>query len=405
MSSDSLKEIEQTKTNKVTNAGEPKTLSNLSRYFSKLLLTIITILVTATVTWYVNYRLNHLKPVISITNIEFFFDLEGQKELIEIPNNLIKNDQNGFFRMGLKHFMTLEDLSEFTKGNRTDEIKKRYRLFEKEIEVFLNFLSEKPVNYELLSQYTLDFLASYGFNGVTSFLIFLEEENLLSPLNGTKEEINKLKTDSGNIMLSHNAYLITDAWSSQAKSNNQKHMAAKIEWFAKRIAYNHVKKDFFEIKRFLDGGKALLDESRKHDLYAENGIVDVIEEKAKKYKKVRINLQMVNRSDFPLVIAPICTLQFSSFSSKDVMSVKSQLDKYDSETNVANRNNLFKAFVINPKETLEFSIKSKEIEPTHLEIIKQLFKEKKLRAKVEIQAKLHKGKNKKFNSEWILLLM
>lgn len=405
MSDDSLNEAKQTKVEKVAKVEKSKPLGKLSSSFSKLLFLIITVFVTATVTWYVNYRLNHLEPIISVTNIEFFFDLEGQKELIEIPNNLIESDRKGFFGMGLKHFMTLEDLGKFTEGNRIDEIKKRYRLFEKEIDVYLNFLREKPLQYELLSQYAMDFLRSYGFNGVTSFLIFLEEENLISPLKGTKDEISKIKTESGAIMVSPNSYLLPDAWSREAKDINQKYMATRIEWFAERMVYNLVKQNFAEIERFLNKGKTLLDKSRKHDLCAEEGIANVIEEKAKKYKKLRVNFQMVNRSDFPLLIAPRCSLQFSSSFSTDEMFVDGQLGKSEGKATMANVNNLFKAIVVNPKETLEFFVKSNEIALNHLERIRRLYEEKKLRAKIEIQAKLHKGKNKKFNSKWILLVL
>ena len=108
-------------------------LKILSNGLPRFLLTVVTIVVTAITTWYINYRLSHLDPIIAVTNVNFFYDIKGEKELIEIPYSLIESDRKGFFGSGLKHFMTLEDLDRFTGGNRMEEIEKRYRLFETDL--------------------------------------------------------------------------------------------------------------------------------------------------------------------------------------------------------------------------------------------------------------------------------
>ena len=406
MQNNSSHQVTQMQTEHADKPTEAKSLGKLARYLSMFLLSMVTIAATATITWYVNFRLSHLEPTIAVADVHFFFDLKGEKELIEIPDFLIESDQKGFFGMELKHFMTLEELDRFTRGDRAKELKKRYQLFQREIDVFITLLNRKPIDHELLTQYALDFLRSYGFNGVTSFLIYLEEKNLVTPLAGTRKEVNEIKTESGSIKISTNSYLLSKAWSKQAKDINQKFMAEKIEWFAERMALNLVNRNFDVIEQFLNEGEALLHESRKHDLTAEEGILDVIEDKARKLKKVRLDFQMVNRSDYPLLIFPKCSLVFKSPVMKDNVVVEAELNKLEateSEESPSERNSLFKAIVVNPKSNLEFSVKTLQISSSHLKEIKRSYEQNQLKSKIEIQVKLHRGKNKQVSSEWMSL--
>jgi len=371
--------------------------------FGKFSFTILTILLTAIITWYVNYRLNYLDPVISITNIEFFFDLENQKDLIEIPTSLLGIDNKGFFGRGLKHFMHLEDLQDFTKMNRSSKIEKRYNQYEKELDIFLGFLSEKNPNYDLMSQYTLDFLRSYGFSGIAAFLVFLEEKNLIKPLGGDREEIEKLKDGTGKIKVAKNLYLLSDSWSKKAKTANQKFMAKKIEWFAERVVYHLVKRRFSELKQFLEKCKRKLLTVKKYDLEAEREILNVIEEKAKKHKKTRLIFQIVNRSEFPLLIFPRCEILFSDLRQKEKIYVKGQLQKTGKNDSQENKINLFKAIIINTKASDEFLVKSLEIPERNLDKIKSTFEENNLQSKISVEIKRHKGRTEKYESDWIRL--
>lgn len=379
-----------------------KIVDILSGNLRNVLLSVITIAITAAITWYVNFRLSHLEPIIAITNIQFFYDLKGEKELIEIPDSIIEADRKGFFGMGLEHFMTLDELDKFTSGDRVNKINKRYDLFQKEIDVFIDLLTRKPLDADLLSHYALSFLRSYGFNGVASFLIFLEEEGRIDPLAGTQDEVGALKAESGTIMLSPNSYLLIDAWSKQAKNPNEQFMARKIEWFAKRMALNLLNRNFATIERFMGAGKALLNESRKYDVSAEEGILEVIEEKAAQHKKVGVDFQLVNRSDYPLLLLPTCALIFESPDMKDEIVVKADLSALNLGKNSGGksaRNSLFKALVVDPKSNMEFSVQSRQISSNHLIAIKNSYEENRLKLQIDIQVKLHKGRAKNISSE------
>ena len=69
---------------------------SLPQGVSRFSMTVITIVLTATITWYVNFKFSHLKPIISITNVEFIYDLNsdssGKKdEVLDYTMNWIYN--------------------------------------------------------------------------------------------------------------------------------------------------------------------------------------------------------------------------------------------------------------------------------------------------------------------------
>jgi hypothetical protein len=399
----SAKEISNRNVTDSSKVNKKEKIADIRRSFRKFLFTIIMILLTATITWYVNYRLNYLDPVISIANIEFFYDLENQKDLIEIPVSLLEIDSRGFFGRNLKHFMQLDELQDFTKMERPIEIEKRYDLYEQELEIFLRFLSESSPDHSLMSQYALDFLRSGAFSGIAGFLVFLEEENLVEPLSGTSEKINKLKDDSGKIKVADNSYFFTDAWSREAKTANQRFMAKKIEWFAARVIYNLVERNFQELKEYFSKCKMQMADIRKHDIEAEKQVLTVIEEKAKRYKKTKMIFQIVNRSDFPLLIFPYCEILFSKIDNKEKFRVKGQLEELDKSGSESSPINLFKAIIVGSKSSQEFLVKSVEIPERALDEIKTSFEANNLQSKISVYMKRHKDKEEKYDSDWIIL--
>lgn len=76
---------------------QPKEQIKLPKGVTNFGITLVTIIVTALVTWYVNFRLSHLTPVVAITNVEFVYDLERVTDIIEIPQELVNKDRIGFF--------------------------------------------------------------------------------------------------------------------------------------------------------------------------------------------------------------------------------------------------------------------------------------------------------------------
>ncbi len=369
----------------------------------KFLFAIITIVLTATITWYVNYRLSYLDPILSITNIEFFYDLQGRKDLIEIPVSLLEIDSKGFFGRSLKHFMQLDELNNFTDMNRPIEVNKRYELFSQELEIFLRFLSERKPNYNLMSQYVLDFLRSGGFSGIAAFLVFLEEKSLVDPLIADPVEIDRLKDESGKIKVAENLYFFTDAWSKKAETANQQFMAKKIEWFAARVIYHLVENNRNELRTYLNNCKTQLTEVRKYDMEAETEILNVIEEKAKKYKKTKLMFQIVNRTDFPLLIFPHCEILFLIQGKRERIQVEGRLKEMDKNSSEATKINLFKAFIIKPKASQEFLVVSGEIPEIKLDEIKESFQAGSLQSRISVYTRRHKGKEEKYESAWIVL--
>lgn len=398
------KKIKSTNQEQIVEETQPvknssKTFGGLTKYGIMLL----TVAVTAILTWYINFKLSHLSPVISITNIEFIYDLEGIKDIIEIPEDLINKDKEGFFGTNLKYFMRLEELQKYSKKDRPMAISERYDLFEKEISVFLDLLRKEDINYEILSHYMMDFLRSNAFNGVASYLVFLEEERRIYPLTANTEHLQTLKDEEGLIMLTNNLYLLPNMWMRVAKTENHKHMARKIEGFAERMAWNVIQKNHTVLLKFLNDGLSALQQSRESDLQVENGIIQLIEEKARSYKKVKVDFQIINRSEYPMLLLQENELYFKSLKENKKFIAKGVLIEENSKEPVISPNNLFNAIVLNGKSNLNLEIKSHEIDTDNLQFIENLYKEKKIKLKIKVKGKTEKRKQKAFSSSLLNL--
>ena len=399
-----------TEQNKSTNreqiVGETQNSQKSNKAFgglSKFGITLLTVALTASLTWYINFKLSHLSPVVSITNIEFIYDLEGIKDMIEIPRDLVNKDKEGFFGTNLKYFMRLEELQEYSKKDRPIIISERYDLFEKEISVFLELLRKEEINYEILSHYMMDFLRSNAFNGVASYLVFLEEERKIDPLTANIEHLQTLKNEEGQIMLTNNLYLLPNMWMKAAKTENQKYMARRLEGFAERMAWNVIKKKHAVLTKFLNDGLLILQQSRESDIQVENGIIQLIEEKARSYKKVKVDFQIINRSEFPMLLLQENELYFRSLRENKKYITKGILVEENNKESEISPNNLFNAIVLNGKSNLNFKVKSQEIDMTNLQFIEDLYKEGKIKLKIKIKGKTEKRKQKTFSSSWLKL--
>jgi hypothetical protein len=255
----------------------------------------------------------------------------------------------------------------------------------------------------VLAQYTLDFLRSNGFNGVASFLVYLEEEGNLKTLKGDAVEINSIKSGKGTIMVAKNLYLLSNMWTSKAKTSNQKHMAGKIEWFAERIVYNFRMKKYLELKRFLAEGKQQLKVSKAYNLKTENGILDVIEQKAKSHKKILLSFQIINRSDFPLLLHSMGKIIFENIDTKALIVSKAVVFETSDKPSTVSANNLFNAIVLNVKSSKELIIKSREIGSDSLKEIEKLFSKQKLRIRIDLMTKSELDSPDIYRSEWVVM--
>lgn len=396
------KEEELQRQEEVLKDSLPEGKLKISKGVSTLGITILTIVITALVTWYINFKLSHLAPVLSISNVEFTYDLKGVSDIVEVPEILISLDNEGFFGSGIKNFMRMEDLQIFSKKDRPDIISKRYELFEKELIIFTNLLRKDEINYEILAHYMMDFLRSNGFNGVASFLVFLEEEKRIKPLFADESHLQSLlESENGALKLSNNLYLLPNTWEKAAKTENQKYMAGKIEQFAERMAWNVIQQNDKKLLMFLDEGLNALNKSWESDLEVEHGIIQLIEQQASMYKKIKLELLIVNRSDFPLLLLPDCELIFNS-SKKNNKMTASGIIISDLNDEVS-PNNLFNAIVLNGKDNQKLIIKSYEISTNDLKSIEELYLENYLQVKVRIKAKTQKSGQKEFESNWLTI--
>lgn len=381
---------------------KPDDKPKIGKGLSSLGLTFLTIIITASLTWYVNYKLSHLAPILSISNVEFTYDLKDVSDIIEMPETLISLDNEGFFGSDIKNFMRMEDLQIFSKKDRPDIIYKRYEHFEKELTIFINLLRKDEINYEVLSHYMMDFLRSNAFNGVASFLVFLEEKKRIEPLYADVSHLQSLKDKNGALKLANNLYLLPNIWKKASKTDNQKYMAGKIEFFAERMAWNLIQQNDKELLQFLDEGLNALHKSRESDIKVENGIIQFIEQKAIKYKKIKLDLLIVNRSDFPLLLLSDCKLIFNSINKTKKM-ITEGIIKVNDLSNEVSLNNLFNATVLNGKDNQKLVIKSVEINTNDLKAIEDLYLEKSLQVKVRIKAKTQKNGQKEFESNWLTI--
>jgi hypothetical protein len=368
---------------------------------AKAILFLSSICLTASMTWYINFKLSHLKPILSLFEAEFIYDLADVKDIVEIPEKLVEYDASGFFSPGLQNFMPLEDLEKFSKKDRPNIVAGKYKHFRKQIDLFLKLLENPRGREEILGSYAMDFLRSGGFSGVATFIVAMEEKGLVPPLTADQANIQRATLKDGSIKVANNLVLLPNSWTNAAKSENQKFMAVKIEQFAKLLLVN-LNVNHLQLKSQLLEYKRQLEKTESIDLSAENGIIEFIEHSARKHKKVVLRVQMVNRSEFPILFDTECEIHFRNMQIKKQTLAKGKIQRLNADPS-NKENKLYLATVLNGKSSEPIVVKSNEMGENQMQEIEGWFANNSLQASILFYSIDGNGKRKAFGTNWAQL--
>ena len=128
-----------------------------------------------------------------------------------------------------------------------------------------------------------------------------------------------------------------------------------------------------------------------------------MEEKAKPHKKISIALQLINRSDYPVLFHSEVEITFENTESHKRISTKGVLLPTDKQQVQQTVNNLFYAVVLDVKSNTQLVARSHEMKTQDLDEIELLFKTQKLRARIEVQTQTESGTGKQFHSPWVVI--